>query len=340
VSNHCERRQRAFLRRLHSRRAWLRPIRATRASTTWEWRQDHVATRIIRIPLRTLRAWSDCPVATPGLLVNLDILDRNLEEMEVIARSRGRTLSARQDVPNDGRGFVADQAWGQRAVRGEAPGGGGIRRRWRFAPLRGQSYRREDKARRALALHRRCDLLLATDSVAAAASVVAIFAADGERAKMLLAIDSGLGREGVSPQDAPAAANAINQLEGVVLLGVYTHEDTLYGAKDAAALASRATAVGEFIVAVAKSIRRQGIELPIVSLGASASARAVAFVPGVTQIRPGIYAFNDVGQIALGNATLATTAIRVLATVVSNPDAGRACMDAGSKSMSADLIPA
>jgi len=94
------------------------------------------------------------------------------------------------------------------------------------------------------------------------------------------------------------------------------------------------------MVEIAKVIRARGVPLPVVSLGASASARLVAHVPGVTQIRPGIYAFNDVGQIALGNATQETTVIRVMATVVSHPEAGRACIDAGSKSLSTDLVPA
>ena len=63
-------------------------------------------------------------------------------------------------------------------------------------------------------------------------------------------------------------------------------------------------------------------------------------MPGVTQIRPGIFAFNDLGQVALGNATLETTAVRVIATVTSHPDPDRACIDAGSKALSTDLLPA
>ena len=94
------------------------------------------------------------------------------------------------------------------------------------------------------------------------------------------------------------------------------------------------------MVELADEIRRRGIPLPVVSLGSSASARAVATVDGVTQIRPGIYAVNDYGQIILGNATLETTAIRVIATVVSHPDPTRAAIDAGSKALSTDPLPA
>lgn len=194
--------------------------------------------------------------------------------------------------------------------------------------------------RSALALSRKVDLTLATDSEVAAATIGAVFACGWVSARMMLAIDSGLGREGVTADKAADVAVAVGAVPGVELIGIYTHEGTTYGAKDEPDLAARARAVGVFMVKVAESIRSRGVPLPIVSLGASASARAVAHVPGVTQIRPGIYAFNDVGQIALGNATLNTTAIRVIATVVSHPDPERACIDAGSKSLSTDLVPA
>ena len=217
----------------------------------------------------------------------------------------------------------------------EAFAAAGVQRLFVANPIVG-----EDKARRALALHRTTDLLLATDGVEAAATIGAVFAAAGETARVMLAIDSGLGREGVSDRQAPDVAAAIHAIPGIDLVGIYTHEGHTYAATDPADLVARARAVGEFMVAVARSIRARGVPLPIVSLGASASARAVAHVPGVTQIRPGIYAFNDVGQIALGNATLDTTAVRVIATVVSHPEPERACIDAGSKALSTDLVPA
>lgn len=217
----------------------------------------------------------------------------------------------------------------------EAFGRAGVQRIFVAYPIVG-----EDKARRALALAETVDLTLGTDSVEAASSVGAVFAAAGRTARLLLAIDLGLGREGVSEGSAPDLAERIAAVEGVELVGIYTHEGTTYGAEDAADLDRRSREMGERMVAVAESIRERGIALPIVSLGASASARIVAEVPGVTQVRPGIYAANDVGQIALGNASLATTAIRVIATVVSHPEPGRACIDAGSKSLSTDLVPA
>jgi len=289
----------------------------------------------------TASNWTDIPVATPGLLLDLDVLDRNLDEMAAIARSAGVELyphAKTHRMADAGRRQIERGAHGLCVAKlgeAEAFADAGIERLFVANPIFGA-----ENGARALALSRRCDALFATDSLAAAASIGAVFAAAGEKARMMLAIDSGLGREGVSPAKAVEVAKAIADAPGVDLVGIYTHEGATYGAKDRADLEARAVAAGELMVGVAKAIRAEGIALPIVSLGASASARAVAHVPGVTQIRPGIYAFNDVGQIALGNATLDTVAVRVIGTVISHPDPDRACIDAGSKSLSTDLVPA
>lgn len=286
-------------------------------------------------------SWADLPVATPGLVLDLDVLDGNLDEMAKIARSAGVELFPHAKTHRMAEVGVrqvehgADGLCVAKLGEAEAFAAAGVKRLFVANPIVGA-----DKAERALALSRKVDLTLATDSEAAAASIGATFAAVGATARMMLAIDSGLGREGVTADKAADVAVAVHAVPGVELVGIYTHEGTTYGAKDLPDLASRARAAGAFMVGVAESIRARGVPLPIVSLGASASARAVAHVPGVTQIRPGIYAFNDVGQIALGNASLDTTAIRVIATVVSHPDPERACIDAGSKSLSTDLVPA
>jgi D-serine deaminase-like pyridoxal phosphate-dependent protein len=285
--------------------------------------------------------WTRLPVATPGLVVDLDILDRNLDEMAGIAREAGVELFPHAKTHRMAALGVrqiehgADGLCVAKLGEAEAFADAGVRRLFVANPVVGP-----DKAARALGLHRRSDLLLATDGIEAAASVGAVFAEAGETARMMLAVDSGLGREGVTAADAPDVAAAIHAVPGVDLVGIYTHEGHTYAATDPADLIARARAAGEFMVAVAEAIRARGVPLPIVSLGASASARAVARVPGVTQIRPGIYAFNDVGQIALGNATLDTTAVRVIATVTSHPEPARACIDAGSKALSTDLVGA
>jgi D-serine deaminase-like pyridoxal phosphate-dependent protein len=71
-------------------------------------------------------------------------------------------------------------------------------------------------------------------------------------------------------------------------------------------------------------------------VGSTPTARVVANVAGVTEIRPGTYVFNDVQQMRLGVATESSCAARVLVTVISRPDGERFVVDAGSKAFSSD----
>jgi Endonuclease/Exonuclease/phosphatase family len=68
------------------------------------------------------------------------------------------------------------------------------------------------------------------------------------------------------------------------------------------------------------------------------AAKTVAFVEGVTEIRPGPYIFNDVQQMRLGVATETGFAARMHVTVVEPPTAERFVIDAGRRS--SPLTPA
>lgn len=89
-----------------------------------------------------------------------------------------------------------------------------------------------------------------------------MFSAAGRIARLLLAIDSGLGREGVSPTEAPAIAERINAVPSVELVGIFAHEGTVYGA-DRTDLELRARHAGDMMVALANLIRERGVPLSI-----------------------------------------------------------------------------
>ncbi|MFY1631809.1 alanine racemase [Solwaraspora sp. WMMB335] len=278
---------------------------------------------------------------TPNLLLDLDVLERNLDEMvglchqhQVALRPHAKTHRVAQIAQLQmQRG--ADGICVAKLGEAHALVAAGVPRLTVAYPLVGA-----DKAQRAVRLAQRCELTVGTDSVAGARSLGEAFAGSGRLLDMVLIVDSGLGRCGVDPADAARIAWDIAELPGVRLTGVMTHEGSVYGATDRADLAARSRAAAQAMVAVADAIRAAGLTLSTVSMGASASARHVAAAPGVTEIRPGIYAFNDLGQIALGNATAATCAVRVLSTVVSHARPDRACIDAGSKALSQDGLAA
>ena len=280
-------------------------------------------------------------IDTPSLVLDIDILKANVNELLKICHSHGVSLQPHAKTHRTPEIGLLQQELGCDglcvAKVGEAEGfaNAGVKKITVAYPVIGVS-----KVERARVLSTSIDLTLAVDSVAGAKSIGEVFAAHSQVCSVLLIIDTGLGRDGVLPADAPKIAQAINAIPGVKVVGVMTHEGTVYGAPDKVSMIASAKKVSEMMVETSQAINSAGVEISRVSMGSSASARVAATVTGVNQIRPGIFAFNDLGQIALGNATLQSCAVRILSTVVSRPTSTTAVIDAGSKSLSADLLPA
>jgi len=84
----------------------------------------------------------------------------------------------------------------------------------------------------------------------------------------------------------------------------------------------------------ADALRAVNIE-PRVRSGGSTPTAALSESDVLTELRPGVYAFQDAQQAELGSTDLTDIALTAVATVVSRgPD--RAVLDAGSKVLSAD----
>lgn len=157
----------------------------------------------------------------------------------------------------------------------------------------------------------------------------------GANLDVLIEVDTGKRRCGLTDLNEIATlADAVADAPHLQLRGVETHEGHVPdGAENAEQLESRALAAGRRLVEVAESLRSRGHEIEEVSVGSTPAAPYTASVEGVTEMRPGTYAFNDVNQMRIGQATPADCALSVLATVISRPAAERAVLDAGSKSL-------
>lgn len=125
-------------------------------------------------------------------------------------------------------------------------------------------------------------------------------------------------------------------MPGLTLDGIFIHEGHAGRAEPREELERMAIQSGRDAVATAEAIRQAGIPCETVSVGSSPCKDVTATVPGVTEMRPGTYIFNDVMQIAAGAATEAQCALTVLCAIVSRPTTERIIVDAGSKTMAGD----
>ncbi|WP_317451441.1 alanine racemase [Gordonia jinghuaiqii] len=158
------------------------------------------------------------------------------------------------------------------------------------------------------------------------------------RVEVLVEVDSGQHRTGASPERAGEVA-AAGVAAGLDVIGVFTFPGHSYGVGD-----TRSGAAEQEIRALhtaAESLRAQGIEPRVRSGG---STPTIAFVADprhagvLTEIRPGVYPFNDAQQVEIGSCGFDEVALTAVSTVIRR-EGRRIVLDAGSKILGADRAP-
>ncbi|HEU4355403.1 MAG TPA: alanine racemase, partial [Actinomycetota bacterium] len=195
----------------------------------------------------------------------------------------------------------------------------------------------EGKLPRLRALAERARVRTTTDSVEVAAGLGRVGRDLGRAVEVLVEVDTGLHRMGQPPGEPTVAlVTELVRVEGIEVVGLLTHAGHAYRTRTPEELRANAEREGLDLVATAERCATEGVELREISVGSTPTARLVAGVAGITEIRPGTYVFNDVQQMRLGVATEATCAARVVTTVVAHPSEERFVLDAGTKAFTAD----
>ena len=96
--------------------------------------------------------------------------------------------------------------------------------------------------------------------------------------------------------------------------------------------------VQEFMSAAQAGLRDKGISCPVVSGGGSPDMWRAHEASVVNEYRVGTYIYNDRSLVERGVCRWADCALTVLSTVLSVPHPGRAVIDAGSKTLTTDLL--
>ena len=275
---------------------------------------------------------------TPAVLVDLDRLDANIERMAAIARGAGVALrphAKSHKLPQIGARQLGAGAVGLTVAKlGEAEVfvDHGVTDLFLAYPIWGEA-----KWQRLCELSARARITVAADSHEAVDGLSAVAAANGHEIPVLVEIDCGFERCGVPDAEAALAlARRIGDAPGVAFAGIMSFAGQSYDAGTRTAVEGVARHDAGILSEAAGVIRAAGVEVAVVSAGGTPTARRVAEIGGVTEIRPGAYALSDRDQVALGWGALEDCALTVLTTVVSRPTATRAVVDAGTKTLSSD----
>jgi D-serine deaminase-like pyridoxal phosphate-dependent protein len=257
---------------------------------------------------------------TPALLLDVDALENNLTRMRSHLRQLGVAL--RPHVKT-----TKSIAIVRRALEGQ-PGGITV------STLKEAEYFLENGIRDILyavgsapgsklehvtdLIRRGAELTLILDNAVAVDSVTTAARRAGVRIPILVEIDVDGHRAGVgvASPELIAVGRAVHEADSLELRGVMTHAGGSYECRSPQAL--RAAAAQERLrsVAAAERLRAAGLPCPVVSVGSTPTALFAESFEGVSEVRAGVYMFQDLVMAGLGVCRIEDIAISVLACVI------------------------
>jgi D-serine deaminase-like pyridoxal phosphate-dependent protein len=250
---------------------------------------------------------------TPAVYVDLDVLERNISQMQSRCREWGvglRPHTKTHKTPEIARMQLDAGAVGITVAKlGEAEVLPGDDVLVAYPLMPGKRARLQ-----ALARSRRVTAV--ADSIATAAALPDV--------ELLVELDVGQNRCGVqTPDHFVAVAKACTRFRGILYWPAWLDEE---GFRRASNLIEKTIA----------ALRAAGLTPEVVSGGSTPGAGKTPLVPDTTEIRPGTYVFNDASAVSGGVARVEDCALRVLTTVVSTAVPGQCILDGGSKTFSSD----
>jgi D-serine deaminase-like pyridoxal phosphate-dependent protein len=274
---------------------------------------------------------------TPAVLIESSRLTRNLDRMQAAVTARGRRL--RPHAKTHKSPLVAEMQIARGAVGiccaklGEAEvfadaGIQDIRLPYPLNPV---------NADRVLALANRVAFSFIVDDVGVARAWSDIAQRAGRQLDVLIKVDVGFHRCGIDPdaREAPSIVREVAAFPGLRFKGLLSHAGHAYGASSDAEVEAIACAEARVLRGLAS---RSEVACEELSVGATPTARFSIHQEGVTELRPGNYAYYDRMQVAVGSAAWDDCALTVLARIVSRPAADRIIFDSGSKTLTSDAV--
>lgn len=269
---------------------------------------------------------------TPALVVDLDIMERNLARVADYARQHGLRLrphTKTHKIPALGRrqldlgaaGLTVAKTTEAEVMLAAEPADLLV-----AYPVFGEA-----KLARLREIAARTQLSVALDSAEAALAL----SAAGVAARVLVEVDLGLGRTGVAPADVPALAELVRSLPHLEWDGIAFYPGHIKGLTGEDE--EKAARLRQDLQSVIHALESRGLAPRIVSGGSTPLLFHSHTFPGLNEIRPGTYIFNDLNTAAMGACGFEDCAATIITTVVSRRP-GHMIIDGGSKTFSSDRL--
>jgi D-serine deaminase-like pyridoxal phosphate-dependent protein len=276
-------------------------------------------------------------IDTPALVLDLDILERNIETMHAFFCDRPAK------VRNVTKGHKCPEiAKRQMRAEGAVPFGLGCSK-VSEAEVMVEAGARDirmieqvvgpAKIRRLVALAQRTRVIALVDHPSHVTELAAAAEAAHVRVNVMMEIEIGLNRCGVMPGErALSLADKIRRERWLHFVGIGAHEGTIADI-DRQERTSRVRERVQRLVDTRQDLERAGFDVEICGAGSTTSWNIAGEMDGITEIDPGSYALMDSGLSESIPDIEFSPAIFVIGTIISHAVPERAVIDCGHKAL-------
>lgn len=181
------------------------------------------------------------------------------------------------------------------------------------------------------------DVTVALDHIDVAAGISEAASLAGSTVKVLVEQDVGAHRVGVqSSEAAQLLGQQIDGMRALELAGIAFYVGHVWGPPSEQASTLRA--IEGKLADTRRKFSKAGLCCDIVSGGSTPTAFQSHLVDSCTEIRSGNYIFYDMNSAAAGICQIEDCALRIYTSVVSTAVPGQIVVDAGSKTLTSDLL--
>lgn len=273
---------------------------------------------------------------TPVIVIDLDIMERNLRRVAAYAREHGLRVRphtkthkipalARKQIDLGAAGLTVAKVGEAEVMLGAEPPELLV-----AYPIIGTR-----KLERLARVAQKTKVTVSLDSLIAAHQLSDAASLHQVELGVLTEVDVGLGRVGVAPGVAlRELIEGVQRLPNLRWEGIAFYPGQIKKLDHAGE--QELARVSALLETMLQDLRQAGFEPRIVSGGSTPTLFHSHRLKGLTEIRPGTYIFNDRNTVLSGAVDWQDCAASILVTVVSTAKKGQIIVDGGSKTFSSD----
>lgn len=276
-------------------------------------------------------------IDTPALLIEQDILMKNIKDMQAYADKQNVTLRPHTKTHKMPKLALLQEKHGASGItvakvgEAEVMAAHGLDNIFIANEIVGKQ-----KIQKIRDLSKSIDISFGIDSIYHVNEIEGVFEGAAQKAQVLIEIEVGENRSGVIEEAAfIELVNAVKNSSNLHLKGVFSHDGHTYAAENVEHCKELYTASVERTLHFAEICTELGVPPKVVSIGSTPPFLFGFDIPkGITEIRPGTYILMDASQSnAFGSFEKA--AATVLTTIISKPTSERVITDVGAKGITA-----